>query len=107
MEGLVETGINNINNVEFKSSKLEIHKSEARKLAVQNAKLKAADFVSGLGQKVGKAFTINDNSPVDYPQPRYAAMAMKMADSAFGSNETLAVGEIEVTANVSVSFILE
>lgn len=107
MEGLVDTGINNINNVEFKSSSLEVHKSEARKLAMKNAKLKAEDFISESGRKLGKPFTITDNSAGDYPQPRYAAMAMKMADNAFGGgNETLAIGEMEITANVSVSYLL-
>jgi len=32
---------------------------------------------------------------------------MKEADTAGASNETLAIGEIEITANVSVSFILD
>ncbi len=107
MEGLVETGINNINNIEFKSSKLETHKSEARKLAVLNAKAKAQDLVSALGQSIGSAFSINDNSPIDYPQPRYQMMEMKMADQAFSGNQTLAVGEIEITAQVTVSFHLK
>ena len=33
MEGLVSAGINKINRVEFKTSKLELHQSEARKIA--------------------------------------------------------------------------
>ena len=106
MEGLVDSGINNIGNIDFQSSKIEMHKSEARKLAIQNAKAKAQDYVGALGQKIGVAYTIVDNSQDNYPRPRYEMMAMKMADSAFGGNETLAVGEIEVTANVSVSFLL-
>ena len=107
MEGLVDSGINEIGNIDFQSSKLEFHKSEARKLAIQNAKLKAQDYVGALGQKMGEAYTIVDNSQDNYgPQPRYEMMALKMADSAFGGNETLAIGEIDVTANVSVSFIL-
>lgn len=103
MEGLVDTGINQISGVEYKSSKIEAHRSEARKLAVLDAQSKAKDLAGALGQTVGAAFTINDNSP-NYPQPRYEMMAMKMADSAMGGNETLAVGEIEVIANVSVAF---
>jgi uncharacterized protein len=106
MEGLVETGINTISGVEFKTSKLEQLKSEARKLAMADAKLKANDYASALGQKVGAAFSVTDNTAVDYPRPRYEMMAMKMADSAFSGNETLAVGEIEITANASVSFNL-
>jgi uncharacterized protein YggE len=108
MEGLVQEGINRIDKVSFESSKLAQYQSEARKLAIKNAKLQAEDYVSVLGQKVGKAYTISDNSQVYRPQPMYASMRMKENTDALGaSNETLAIGEIEITANVSVSFILE
>ncbi len=108
MEGLVESGINNISNVTFKSSKLEQYKSEARKLAMKDAKLKAEDYVYFLGQKVGKAFTITDNSQVDYPRPMYEAKAMNMVTDMLGqSKETLAIGEIEISCIVSVSFVLD
>ena len=107
MEGLVQQGINRIDNVSFESSKLAQHQSEARKLAIKDAKAKAEDYVSVLGQKVGKAIAISDNSQVYHPQPMYAAMRMKEADSMGASNETLAIGEIEITANVSVSFVLD
>jgi uncharacterized protein YggE len=107
MEGLVNEGINRIDNVVFQSSKLALHQSEARKLAMKDAKLKAEDYVSVLGQKVGKAMTISDNSQNYQPQPIYARMkSMAMEDSA-APRETLAEGEITITANVSVSFILE
>lgn len=106
MMGLVDNGINNINNVEFQSSKIEEHKSAARKEAMKEAKHKAEDYVSVLGQKVGKALLISDNSSVHYPQPMYKEMRT-MAASDSGSQETLAVGEIEVVANVTVSFLLE
>ncbi|MCV2484672.1 SIMPL domain-containing protein [Flavobacterium sp. SH_e] len=108
MEGLVQQGINRIDRVSFESSKMAQYESEARKLAMKDAKTKAEEYVSVLGQKVGKAFTISDNSQVYHPQPMYAAMRMKEADSMGGaSNETLAIGEIEITANVSVSFVLD
>jgi hypothetical protein len=107
MEGLVNQGVNRIDNVIFESSKLAEYQSEARKLAMKDAKLKAEDYVSVLGQKVGKAMTISDNSQNYQPQPVYARMkAMSMEDSS-APRETLAEGEITITANVSVSFILE
>jgi uncharacterized protein YggE len=106
MEGLVQQGINRIDRVSFESSKLAQHQSEARKLAIKDAKQKAEDYVSVVGQKVGKAYVISDNSQIYNPQPVFATMRMKeSADSA--SNETLAIGEIEITANVSVSFVLD
>lgn len=106
MMGLVDNGINNIDNVEFKSSKIEEYKSQARKLAMNDAKHKAEDYVSVLNQKIGKAILISDNSQVLFNEPRYYKVAAaSMSNEA--PMETLAAGEIDVTANVSVSFILE
>lgn len=109
MEGLVSQGINRIDNVVFQSSKLEQYESDARKLAMKDAKHKAEDYVSVLGQKVGKAMTISDNTQNYNPQPVYARFksAMAMESDSVAPRETLAVGEITITANVSVSFILE
>jgi uncharacterized protein YggE len=107
MEGLVDQGINRIDNVEFKSSKMKELQSDARKLAVKDAKAKAEDFVSVLGQKVGKALLISDNSQSYVSQPRMYAMKSSMVMDESIPKETLAIGEIEIMANVSVSFILE
>lgn len=107
MEGLVDEGVNRIDNVEFKSSKILELQSEARKLAIKEAKAKAEDFVSVLNQKVGKAILISDNSRVYSPQPRMYAMKSSMAMDSAIPRETLAIGEIEITANVNVNFILD
>ncbi len=109
MDGLVDLGINRIDNVEFKSSRIDQLQSDARKLAIKDAKAKAEDFVSVLNQKVGKALTISDNSQVNYPpRPMYEMKTLAMADGGGGApRETLATGEIELVVNVSVSFVLE
>jgi hypothetical protein len=106
-EGLIDNGVNRIENVEFKSSKLEQLQSDARKAAMKDAKQKAEDYVSVLNQKIGKALLINDNSQAYYPQPMYKGAMMAMADGAEAPRETLAIGEIEVIANVTVSFLLD
>jgi uncharacterized protein YggE len=105
MEELVNAGINRITNVEFRSSKMDQLKSDARKLAMKDAKGKAEDYVSVLGQKVGNALTISDNTQVFNPQPMYMK-AMANGDAS-EQKETLAIGEIDITANVNVSFILD
>jgi uncharacterized protein YggE len=107
MEGLVNQGINRIDAVTFQSSKLAQYQSEARKLAMKEAKMKAEDYVSVLGQKVGRAMTISDNSQTYYPQPVFATMKSMESSDAGQPRETLAVGEINIVANVAVSFILE
>lgn len=107
MMGLLDNGINQINNVEFKSSKLAQHQSEARKLAIVDAKKKAEDYVSVLNQKVGKAILITDNSsPYQPPMLRSMSFDKSMSEAPM-QKETLAIGEIEIYTNVSVSFILE
>ncbi|MFC4739900.1 SIMPL domain-containing protein [Flavobacterium ponti] len=109
MMDLVETGINGIQGVEFMSSKIKELEKQARKNALLDAKSKAEDYVSVLnGQKLGKVLLINDNSQTNYPQPIYrgAMKAMAMESDSF-SRETLAVGEIEIISNVSVTFVLE
>ena len=109
MMDLVDSGINSIQGVEFKSSKIKEFESQARKKAMVDAKQKAEDYVSVLaGQKVGKALVISDNSFTNYPRPVYAEMkTMAMADGSAMPQETLAIGEIEIISNVSVSFVLE
>ena len=107
MMGLNDAGVNSINDVEFKSSKMENYEREARKNAILNAKQKAQDYVSVLGQKVGKALLITDNSQSYAPQPMYKGNMMAMAADGGGQRETLAVGELEIITNVSVTFALE
>ncbi|MFQ3172990.1 MAG: hypothetical protein ACI9WT_000060 [Flavobacterium sp.] len=107
MEGLVDQGINQIDNVTFQSSKLSQYQSDARKMAMKDAKLKAEDYVSVLGQKVGRAITITDNSQNYQPQPVYARMKTMAMDESSTTRETLAEGEMTITANVSVSFTLD
>jgi uncharacterized protein YggE len=107
MIGLNDAGVNTIQGVEFKSSKMEVYEKEARKNAILNAQQKANDYVSVLGQKVGKALLITDNSQGYVPQPMYKGGLMAMAADMSGQRETLAVGEMEITTNVSVTFALE
>jgi len=107
MEGLVDQGINRIDNVTFQSSKLTQYQSESRKLAIKEAKMKAEDYVSVLGQKVGVAITITDNTQIYYPQPVYAMKSMGMEADNSSPRQTMATGEIEIISNVNVSFKLE
>ena len=107
MMGLNDAGINTVNGVEFKSSKMDDYEKEARKKAILNAKQKAADYVSVLGQKVGKALLITDNSQSYIPQPMYKGNMVAMSADIQSNRETLAVGEMEVITNVSVTFALE
>lgn len=104
MMGLIDAGVNNIQGVQFKTSKLAQYESEARIKAVADAKQKANDYAGALNQKVGKAIVVTDNSQTYYP-PMVRSMKFEAADSVM-PQETLAIGEITVMANVTISFEL-
>lgn len=105
MADLMAAGANTINGVEFKSTQTEKVATEIRAKAVLNAKKKAEDYASALNQSIGKALIINDQSMVN--NPRVYMMKTAMADESAGMDQTLAVGEIEISTNVNVVFELK
>ena len=106
MGGLIDAGVNNIQGVEFKTSKLAQYEQQARTEAALDAKKKAADYATALGQKAGKAIVISDSSQSYYPVMRPMMKAYESADAAGAQMETLAIGQIEIKANVTISFEL-
>ena len=107
MMGITETGVTNIHGVEFKSSKMETYEAEARKKAILNAKQKALDYVSVLNQKIGMVLIISDNSQPHHPQPKFKGAMMSMHADESAPKEILTIWEIEINANVQVTFVLE
>lgn len=106
MMGVTDAGANTINGVTFKTSMEEQYKSEARIKAVADARKKADDYTKALGQKLGKALMVTDNTQAYYPVVRSLAMFKGAADME-SAKETLAPGEIAITANVNISYGLE
>ncbi|MBD1397674.1 SIMPL domain-containing protein [Pontibacter sp. JH31] len=108
LSGLYDNGVNRIDGIHFRVSDLEKHKVEARKRAVADAKQKANALTSELGAKVGKVYSIHESTMGNGPRPVYAKSAMMMeADMAQGGGPSIAGGEVVVTSNVSVSFVIE
>ncbi|WP_353088834.1 SIMPL domain-containing protein [Flavobacterium sp.] len=104
--GLVDQGINAISGVEFKATKLEEYKTQVRKLATQDALKRAQDYTSPLQQKVGKAHQISETGSILFPTVQRAEGFFAKEAHAM-PQETLAIGEIEITAQVTISFVLE
>ncbi|GEQ87227.1 SIMPL domain-containing protein [Patiriisocius marinistellae] len=104
MNGLLQSGINRIDGVNFISSKQKELEQEARKNAVINAKMKANDYAGVLQQSVGKAIQISEFQQSSSPKPMYRAMAMdgEMA----GGQQTISPGEMEIKVSVNISFEL-
>lgn len=105
VSGLVQKGINSIDGITFGSSKAGELKSQARKKAIANAKMKAEEYAGVLNQKIGKAIQINEQGNQNPPMPMYRSGLMAMSDNESG--DTLAVGEMEMKVNIQVIFELQ
>lgn len=101
--GLMQSGINRINGIQFQSSEIEKYKTEARIKAIQNAKEKASTYAEALGQDLGKAYQVAETTNYG-AYPVFRANSMQAESS--GSKKTLAVGEMEVKIKIEVAFIL-
>ncbi|MGO3182919.1 MAG: SIMPL domain-containing protein [Aequorivita sp.] len=105
MKGLIDTGINRIDGVDFSSSNKTAMESQARKKAIENAQMKAKEYADALNQTLGKAVSVSEfrNSPT--PRPLYKMAAM--SDSSGNGDQSIALGEMEIRTTVNVSFLLK
>ncbi|ETN95439.1 SIMPL domain-containing protein [Zhouia amylolytica] len=104
-QGLVSSGINRIDGVQFKSSKMEEYMSEARIKAILNAKQKAGEYAGAIDQEIGKATHISETTASVPPRPMFKMMAADTIESG-GAEQTIATGELEIKVTVNVAFEL-
>jgi len=123
LTGLITNGVNFVQGIDFRTSQLRKYKDQARAMAIKAAKEKANDMASELGVKVGKPFSINVNDwggSSSWSQGSWGyggggggganayQNASQDAASASGENgTTFSVGQISVSANVNVSFLIQ
>ena len=103
MNGLINSGVNRIDNITFGSSERLNLESEARKKAIQHAQQKAREYAGALGQEIGRAVKISEQTATVMPAVNMRSFAV--ADAA-ESEPTIAPGELEIRVNVQVSFLL-
>jgi uncharacterized protein YggE len=109
---LLDIGVWRVNSVNFQTSELRRHRDAARALAMKAAQEKAAALANAVGQKIGRAYSIEEEVP-----SRASAMQNVSSNSnSFSTVETandsswegtLAPGKIKVNARVTVRFVLE
>jgi len=106
MAGLLNSGINRIDGVQFTASNMEALRSAARIKAIINAKEKAEAYSKALGQSIGYAVQISESGASNPQPPAYKTRMMSVEMDSSGGGETIAPGELTFTARVSVSFRL-
>jgi uncharacterized protein YggE len=106
---LIETGISRINGVNFQTSQLRKYRDQARALAIKAAQEKAIALSGEIGQKIGKAYSIEEEVPQrsSMGQNYSANNAITSFDNEPTNSEgTLALGQIKISARVTVRFEL-
>ena len=105
LTSVVKSGANNINSLTYSSSKAKDYLNEARKLAVADAKEKAALYAKEFDMKLGKLVVASESvgSVRSNVYMRSAA-----SDGVGGTNAVpVSSGELEFTINLSVQYVLE
>lgn len=104
LAALVDGGANRVNNVQFTTTELRKHRDRARQLAVIAAREKAQALAGELGLKLGKAILVSEQSDSQYGVGNTLNM---FRGAASDDRPTTALGEIGISASVSVSFEME
>lgn len=111
---LLKTGVTEVNNVSFDTSKLRQYKDQARDMAIKAAKEKATAMAGSIGQTIGKAIRIIEgtisNSTLNYSNISANSTAnfrstptVETVSTSIGS---FSPGTITVSAQATVIFIL-
>lgn len=109
----LQLGVTHINNVEFVTTKLREHRDKAREMAATASKEKAAALAGALGMELGKPMTIHANQYQTFYQHTARGGNVRMMQNSIANapseggmdgSSALALGQINITAQVNVTF---
>ena len=101
LDGLVKSGSNSVNGIQFGNSDQDERMDEARELAVADARRRAELYANAAGLRVGKVLSISESGTAT---PRPMLRGAMMAEAAA---VPIAAGENEIRAMVQIVFSLE
>jgi len=102
---VLKAGITRLSNLEFRDSQIRKHRDEARRMAIRAAQEKAKLLAGEIGQSIGPAYSITEESGVDYARSMNQNVTTTTGASS-DSDSATAPGTISVTAQVTVRFRL-
>lgn len=97
--GLLELGINRVDDVSFYSSEILKYRDEARLAALEAAQRKAALLAGGAGVELGEILSLSESGGPVY----YRAVSNAVQNSADGAGAGEELGFISVKASVSLT----
>ncbi|NNC85885.1 MAG: SIMPL domain-containing protein [Bacteroidia bacterium] len=109
MEGFIARGVYGVSSSQFRTTEMRKYKDMARVKAIKAAKEKAVLLATELQRKVGAAHYISEVTPHrNQPMTRmaYANTMGEMAGDG-GGDDTIAPGQLVISTEVEVTFMLE
>ena len=112
LSAMLDFNVWRVNSVTFQTSELRKHRDAARALAMKAAQEKAAALASAVGQKIGRAYSIEEEVPSRVSSAQnFSSNANSFSTVETASDSswegTLAPGKIKINARVTVKFVLE
>jgi len=104
IKGVGDIGISNISGPNFSIEKEDALKEQARKIAIDDAKSKAAALSHDLGVRLVRIVSFSENG--NYPVPMYATKDMMSGGVASTATPApaLPTGENKITSNVTITY---
>ncbi len=110
LSDVIKAGVNRVEGIDFRTTKIRQHKDKARQMAIRAAQEKAIALTKEIGQTIGKAYTIKEEgfSSGSSNSNNFMANTSASASGDYSDEEgTIAIGQIPITARVTVSFELK
>jgi uncharacterized protein YggE len=114
LSDLLESGVNYVHSIDFRTTDLRKYRDEARELALQAAREKAGAMAAALDQKLGEPRSIQEEANNWWSGygsgwwGSWGGMTQNVVQEVGGNyasfDNSLAPGQISVTARVAVSF---
>ncbi len=101
LSGLVSAGANQVNNLGLQIENPDALKSQARQLAIDDAKKKATELESQVGIRLGRIVNFSENTGGYYPQPM-AFEAKGLGGGAAAPD--ISPGQNDITVDVSITY---
>ncbi len=106
---IFKSGVSYIQSVSFRTSQSRKYRDIARAQAMKAAQEKAIALTKEIGQTIGKAYSITEEAqtPYAYAQNSISNFSRSVGDPAESTEGTIALGQISIKAQVTVSFELK
>ncbi len=104
---IFKSGVSSIESVYFRTSQLRKYKDQARAMAIKAAQEKAVALTKEIGQTIGKAYSITEDEQSYADAQNNNNLSSFYLPQSSSTESTLALGQISITARVTVSFELK